>query len=155
MLHRICLSLARHPRVVGCTARVVGALDARDRLARIAALFTFVSHVVAGGDRGDLRDGVDMLVRVAGPEAAPAVLLAALLKAAGERAQVDYARDVVFVRVEIEPADASRLPPHAALIVAGRRGRVYLPLWVRHAKSPLGFLPLPTREGLARRRFIA
>jgi hypothetical protein len=137
-------------------ARVVGAWDARDRLSRVAALFTFVSHLAAGeSEVADLRDGVDVLARVAGPEAAPAVLLAALLKAAGERAQVDYARDLVFVRVEIGPADASRLPPHAALIVARRRGRVYLPLWVRHARSPLGFLPAPTREGLARRRFIA
>ena len=103
----------------------------------------------------DLRDGVDALVHVAGPEAAPAVLLAALLKAAGERAQVDYARDLVFVRIEIGAADAARLPPHAALIVARRRGRLYLPLWVRHSRSPMGFLPQPAREGLARRRFIA
>jgi len=39
--------------------------------------------------------------------------------------------------------------------VARRRARLYLPLWVRHARTPLGFLPRPTREGLARRRFIA
>ncbi|HZM51899.1 MAG TPA: hypothetical protein VFE68_15445, partial [Vicinamibacteria bacterium] len=82
-------------------------------------------------------------------------LLAALLKAAGERASLDYARDLVFVKVEIGPADAARLPPHAALIVARRRARLYLPLWVRHARSPLGFLPQQTREGLAKRRFIA
>jgi hypothetical protein len=129
--------------------------DAADRLARIAALFTFVSHLAGEADGGgELRDGVDVLVRVAGPEAAPAVLLAALLKSVGERAQVDYARDLVFVRVEIDAVDAARLPPHAAL-VAGVRGRMYLPLWVRHGKSAMGFLPLPTREGLARRRFIA
>lgn len=133
---------------------VVSRLGARDRLGRIAALFTFVSHLAGAADAGELRDGVDVLVRVAGPEAAPALLLAALLKSVGERAQVDYARDVVFVRVEIESGDAARLPPHAA-VVAGVRGRLYLPLWVRHAKSPMGFLPLPTREGLARRRFIA
>jgi hypothetical protein len=135
---------------------VVRALDARDRLGRIAALFTFVSQLGAGGDETvELRDGVDVLFRVAGPEAAPAVLLAALLKAAGERAQLDYARDLVFVRVEVDPTDAARLPPHAALIVARRRACLYLPLWVRHARSPLGFLPRPTREGLARRRFVA
>ena len=132
------------------------ALDARDRLSRIAALFTFVSQLVAGESAAaELRDGVDVLVRVAGPEAAPALLLAALLKAAGERAHLDYARDLVFVKVEVDPADAVRLPPHAALIVARRRTRLYLPLWVRHARSPLGFLPRSTREGLARRRFIA
>ena len=132
------------------------ALDARDRLSRIAALFTFVSQLAAGeSEVAELRDGVDVLVRVAGPEAAPALLLAALLKAAGERAHLDYARDLVFVKVEIDPVDAARLPPHAALIVARRRARLYLPLWVRHARSPLGFLPQPTREGLAQRRFIA
>jgi hypothetical protein len=148
------MSLARHPRVILCAARVVHALHARDRLGRIAALFTFVSHLTAdGAGATELRDGVDMLVRVAGPEVAPVVLLAALLKAVGERAQVDYARELMFVRVEIDPADAARLPPHAALIVSRRRGRVYLPLWMRHARSPMGFLPLPTREGLARRRF--
>lgn len=142
--------------MVLAASRVVRALDARDRLARIVALFTFVSQLAAGESAAaELRDGVDVLVRVAGPEAAPALLLAALLKAAGERAQLDYARDLVFVKVEIDPADAARLPPHAALIVARRRARLYLPLWVRHARSPLGFLPRSTREGLARRRFIA
>lgn len=65
-------------------SRVLRAWDARDRLARIAALFTFVSRLVAGESEAvELRDGVDVLVRVAGPEAAPALLLAALLKAAG------------------------------------------------------------------------
>ena len=135
---------------------MVRALDARDRLGRIAALFTFVSQLGVGEDETvELRDGVDVLFRVAGPEAAPAVLLAALLKAAGERAQLDYARDLVFVKVEVDATDAARLPPHAALIVARRRARLYLPLWVPHARSPLGFLPRPTREGLARRRFVA
>ena len=142
--------------MVLAASRVVRAVDARDRLSRIAALFTFVSQLVAGeAPAAELRDGVDVLVRVAGPEAAPALLLAALLKAAGERASLDYARDLVFVKVEIGPADAARLPPHAALIVARRRARLYLPLWVRHARTPLGFLPQRTREGLAKRRFIA
>ena len=155
-LHRLCLALARHPRVVFAAARVVCAYQARDRLGRAAALFTFVSHLAAEGHRGtDLGDGVDVLARVAGADAAPVVLLAALLKAVGERAQVDYARELLFVRLEIDPVDAARLPPHAAVIVARRRGRVYLPLWLRHARSPMGFLPRPTREGLARRRFVA
>ena len=92
--------------MVLAASRVVRALDARDRLARIVALFTFVSQLAAGGSAAaELRDGVDVLVRVAGPEAAPALLLAALLKAAGERAQLDYARDLVFVRVEVDPTD--------------------------------------------------
>jgi len=142
--------------VAAAASRVLGALEPRDRLGRVAALFTFVSHLAKGGEPADgLRDGVDALVRVAGPDAGPAVLLAALLKAAGERAQLDYARDLVFVRVEIAVEDAARLPPHAAVLVARRRGRLYLPLWARHARSPMGFLPLATREGLARRRFIA
>jgi len=155
-LHRLCLALARHPRVVRSAGRVVRELRARDRLGRIAALFTFVSHLARDEQAAaELRDGVDVLVRLAGADTAAAVLLAALLKAAGERAQVDYARELIFVRVEIDPAEAVRLPPHAALIVARRRGRFYLPLWVRHARSAMGFLPRPTREGLARRRFIA
>ena len=131
------------------------ALEARDRLGRIAALFTFVGELAGDGGAFGMRDGVDALARVAGAETAQALVLAALLKAAGERAQVDYTREVVFVRVEIEPAEAARLPPHAALIVARRRGRCYLPLWVRPARGALGFLPRPAREGLARRRFIA
>ena len=137
-------------------ARILRALDARDRLSRVAALFTFVSQLAAGErEAAELRDGVDVLVRVAGPEVAPALLLAALLKAAGERASLDYARDLVFVKVEVDARDAARLPPHAALIVSRRRARLYLPLWMPHARSPLGFLPLGTREGLAKRRFIA
>jgi hypothetical protein len=155
-VHGLCLALARHPQLVLHAGRVLRALGARDRLGRIAALFTFVSHLAEGGPAcSDLRDGVDLLFRIAGAETAPAVLLAALLKAAGERAQVDYARELVFVRVEIDPRDVARLPPFAAPMVARRRGRCYLPLWVGHARSPLGFLPRPTREGLARRRFIA
>lgn len=155
-MHRLCLALARHPQVVRSAARVVRALRARDRLGRIAALFTFVAHL-SRDDRvsPELRDGVDVLVRLAGTDTAAAVLLAALLKAAGERAQVDYAREIVFVRVEIEPLEAGRLPPHAALIVARRRGRCYLPLWIREMRGAMGFLPRATREGLARRRFIA
>lgn len=135
---------------------MVRALGARDRLGRLAALFTFVSHLFRDPGAGrELRDGVDVLVRLAGTHTAAAVLLAALLKAAGEKAQVDYARELVFVRVEIDPREAARLPPHAALIVARRRGRCYLPLWIRQAPSALGFLPREEREGLARRRFIA
>lgn len=142
--------------MVLCASRVARSFDARDRLGRIAALFTFVGHLIAGREGAvELGDGVAALVRIVGPEAAPAVLLAALLKAVGERAQLDYARDLVFVRVEIDPLEVRRLPPHAALIVSRRRGRVYLPLWARHARSPIGFLPRPTRDGLARRRFIA
>ena len=142
--------------MVRAASRVVGALGARDRLARIAALFTFVSYLSReDAAAAELRDGVDVLVRLAGTDTAGAVLLAALLKAAGERAQVDYARGLVFVRVEIEPREAVRLPPHAALIVTRCRGRCYLPLWIRHAKGAMGFLPRGTREGLARRRFIA
>ena len=79
ILHRLCLSLARHRRVARVAAMVVIRLDARDRLGRIAALFTFVSRLAGAADAGELRDGVDVLVRLAGPEAAPALLLAALL----------------------------------------------------------------------------
>jgi hypothetical protein len=141
--------------VVLAASRVVRALDARDRLARIAASSRSCrSSWPARRRRRSCATGWTCSCGGrTGGGARP--LLAALLKAAGERASLDYARDLVFVKVEIDPADARRLPPHAALIVARRRARLYLPLWVRHARTPLGFLPRSTREGLARRRFIA
>ena len=115
-----------------------------------------MSQLAAGESAAaELRDGVDALVQVAGPEAAPAVLLAALLKAAGERAQLDYARDLVFVKVEIDPADAARLPRTPPSIVARRRGAAVPAAVGAPLAQPDGVPARSTREGLARRRFIA
>lgn len=122
----------------------------RDRLARLAAVFTFVNTLVnvPSPPEGDCRDGVDLLLRLAGEQEGPAVILCALLLAIGERAVVDYAPGMAFVRVEIEVSDFARLPPHAGPFAA--RGRYFLPLDPRQARGPLGFLPRPAREALSR-----
>lgn len=122
----------------------------RDRLARIAAVFTFVNTLVnvPPAPDGEFRDGVDWLLGLAGEHEGPAVILCALLQALGERAAIDYVPGMAFVRVEIEVADLPRLPPHAGLIAA--RGRVFIPLDPRQARSPLGFLPRPAREALSK-----
>lgn len=119
-------------------------------MARLAAVFTFVGHLVevpAASD-GEPRDGVDLLLLLAGEEEGPAVILAAMLQALGERAAVDYAPGMAFVRVQLGFEDLARLPPHAGLFAS--RGRYYLPLDARQARSPLGFLPRPVREALRR-----
>jgi len=125
---------------------------AHDRLGRIASVFSFVGHLVDVPAARRARDGADLLLALAGVESGPAVILAALLQALGERAQLEYTREMVFVRVELDPADLRRLPPHAALVLRlSRRGRYLLPLDPRRARSPLGFLPQPVRRALERR----
>jgi hypothetical protein len=127
----------------------------RDRLSRIAAVFTFVGHLVDAPPPpdGELRDGVDALLMLAGEQEGPAVILSAMLQALGERATVDYAPGLAFVRVELEWTDLARLPPHAGLMLS--RGRYYLPLDARQARSPLGFLPRPVREAMKQERLEA
>ena len=122
----------------------------RDRLARLAAVFTFVNTLVnvPAPPDGECRDGVDLLLGLAGEQEGPAVILCALLLAIGERAAIDYVPGMAFVRVEIDVADLARLPPHAGPIAA--RGRYFLPLDPRQARSPLGFLPRPAREALSK-----
>ncbi|HLA76985.1 MAG TPA: hypothetical protein VJU18_05330 [Vicinamibacteria bacterium] len=129
------------------------------RLARIAAVFTFVSHLVdvPPSDQGEARDGVDALLGLAGEDEGPAVILAALLQAAGERATLEEAGGIVFVAVGLEALEVARLPPHAGLLIssdpAAPSGLAYrLPLDPRQSRSPLGFLPLAVREALLRDR---
>ncbi|HET7293079.1 MAG TPA: hypothetical protein VFM88_11680 [Vicinamibacteria bacterium] len=115
---------------------------ARDRMGRVAAAFTFVGHLVdvpqpPDGD-GQYRDGVDVLLALAGEQEGPAVILAALLLALGEKASVDYAPGMAFVRIEIDPTDLPRVPPFARLVFA--RGRCYLPLDASAARGSLGVL---------------
>jgi hypothetical protein len=138
--------------VVEFARDLVEAYGARDRLGRLAAVFTFVGHLVdlPQPEGGDPRDGVDVLLTLAGEQEGPAVILAALLQALGERAAVDYVPGMPFVRVELETADLARLPPHSGLFASG--GRCYLPLDARQARTPLGFLPRPALEVLRRRR---
>jgi hypothetical protein len=140
-LHSLALSLARQPDVAGFARALARVPAVRDRLGRIAAVFTFVNTLVnvpASAD-GRMRDGVDVLLRLAGEENGPAVILCALLQALGERASIVCGPGRSFVRVEVEARDFPRLPPHAGLFSC--RGRYYIPLDAREARSPLGFLP--------------
>jgi hypothetical protein len=122
-----------------------------DRLGRVASVFSFVCHLVDVPQAGRSPDGSDFLLALAGVEHGPAVILASLLQALGERVQLEHTREMVFVRVQLDANDLDRLPPHARLLF-GRRGRGYLlPLDPRRARSPLGFLPAPVREALDRR----
>ena len=127
----------------------------QDRIGRIAGLFTFVGLLVDVPAAGRARDGADVLLALAGMEDGPAVILAALLLALGERAQLEYTREMVFVRVQLEPSDLRRLPPHAVLLLKrGRRGGFLLPLDARRARIPLGFLPRPVRQILEARAVV-
>ena len=151
-LRDLTISLARNPDVVEFARSVADGWHARDRIGRVAAAFTFVSHLVdvpALEDDG-VRDGVDHLLHLAGVREGPPVILCALLQALGERACLDEASGLPFVRVEIDAGDLARLPPHAGPFVD--RGRVYLPLDSRDARSALGFLPRPMRDALETRR---
>jgi hypothetical protein len=116
------------------------------RLARVAAVFSFVARLVDGEE--PLRDDrVARLLWIVGRDRGPAVILASLLLALGERARVDCTREIAFVRVALEAQDLALLPPHARLHGDGRR----LDLDPRRAAAPLGFLPRPVRDVLARR----
>jgi hypothetical protein len=156
-LHSLSLSLARQPRIIAFSRSLVRGLPPRDRLARIAAVFTFVSQAV------DLRvatgvgprAGLAALVRMAGEDQSAALVLCAMLQALGERARVERTRELAFVRVEVDVRDVARLPPHTLLIVTRGAPRYSLPLDARRARSPLGFLPRPVRQALSRRRGIA
>lgn len=138
-LHALSISLARSPDVVDFARRLVQDYRARDRMGRVAAVFTFVGHLVGVPAPEDgCRDGVDVLLALAGEDEGPAVILAALLLALGEKATVDYAPGMAFVRLELDPTDLPRLPPFAHLV--SQRGRFYLPLDARTPRATLGLL---------------
>jgi len=138
--------------VVVFARRLVRRIRREDRIGRVACVFTFVGHLVDAPRSRGIRDGTDALLALAGFRDGPAVILAALLQALGERAQIEHAREMVFVRVELDSSDLLRLPPHAALVLRrARRGRFLLPLDPRRARIPLGFLPQPVRQALDRR----
>jgi hypothetical protein len=157
-LHGLSLSLARQPGFVAFSRSLVRRVPARDRLARIAAVFAFVSQAAdlrraPAGPRGGI-PGLHALAMIAGEDQGASLVLCALLQALGERARVERTRELAFVRVEVDLRDVARLPPHAGLIVT-RGQRYYLPLDARRARSPLGFLPRDVREALSLRRGIA
>jgi hypothetical protein len=149
LLHALCLALARHRPLIECALSLARPHEGRGRVPRLAAVFAFVGQLAddSSPDRGG---GLDWLRRLTDEEDAPSVLLAALLLALGERAQLDFTRELPFVRVELQPADVARLPPHALVLQAGPR--IFLALACRHRRSPLGFIPRDARLGLARRR---
>jgi hypothetical protein len=147
-LQDLAVSLARSGEIVAFARALARVSRVRDRLARIAAVFSFVGALVEVPPSHGMRDGVDVLLSLAGEQEGPAVILCSLLQALGERASVHYAPGMAFVRVELLPEDLSRLPPHAGVFSSG--GRFYLPLDARRARRPLGFLPRPARESLVR-----
>jgi len=150
VLRELALSLARNPDVVGFARELLRRVPGGDRVGRLAALFTFVSHLVdvPPAREAACRDGVEHLLLLAGEDEGPAVILAALLLASGEKASIEWSPGFAFVRVEIAFEDLQRLPPHAGLL--RRAGRFYLPLDARRARGPLGFLPRLARAALAR-----
>jgi hypothetical protein len=148
-LNALSLSLARQADVIEFSRTLVQ--RQRDRLGRITTVFTFVSHLVdvPPAPPEEPRDGVDCLLALAGDQEGPAVILAALLMALGERVHIECTPQIVFVRAELEPADMARLPPYTHLMVA--RERFFIPLDPRCSRSPLGFLPQPARAWYRRR----
>jgi hypothetical protein len=117
-------------------------------MARVTAAYTFVRRLSQGEMEGRVALTLAGLARAVGPDASAAVLLTALLLALGEHAEVDYARELVFVRVALRPEDLHHLPPHAAVLA--KDGRPFLAL-AAAGRIPLGYLPGPVREGLGRR----
>ncbi len=119
-------------------------------MARVATAFSFVNHLVSlpQSPVSECRDGLDVMVALAGEQEGPAMILAALLQALGERASVDYAPGMAFVRVEVLFEDLAKLPPWANLMVAS--GRYYIPLDARRARGPLAHLPQPVRQAMLR-----
>jgi hypothetical protein len=87
------------------------------------------------------------LLALAGADEGPSVILAALLLALGERASVQYRPGLTFVRVELRAEDVTRLPPHASLL--SRRGRLFILLDARRARSPFAFVPGLAQRALA------
>lgn len=145
-VHDLSIALARMPEMVELSRAVAGQQTRSDRLARIASLYTFVAYLCEDPMAGVQRwyDGVDELMRVVGRQRGPAVALAALLRASGEHVELRDVAGICYVQVEVDAADLSKLPPHASLIE--KRGRMYLPLDPRRARSPLGFVPLWVRQ---------
>lgn len=147
-MHSLSLSLARHSGLVACARRIVHARAGR--LARIAALFVFVQRIAAAeaarrarvheAHDGELSDG-DLA----------AAVLSAMLRASGERATVEYTREMAFVRVTVASRDVARLPPWAR-VLASPAGGLDLALAPRGRWLPAGYLPAAVTAALERRR---
>jgi hypothetical protein len=147
-LHSLSLALARHPAVVA-HAWVLTRGRAQ-RLGRIAAIFAFV-HGLAAAER--LRRARVRDFRMAGLREGDvaAALLSAMLRAAGERARLEYTREMAIVRVAVGGGDVSALPPWARLLSSPAGLEVALA--PRRQWTPAGYLPPVVGAGLRRRRF--
>jgi hypothetical protein len=74
-----------------------------------------------------------------------------MLRVAGERARVEYTREMAFVRVAVAGADVRLLPPWARLLRSAAGGlEVGLAPGVRWL--PAGYLPPEVRGALQSRR---
>lgn len=149
-LHEASLALARNPDVAAFARALVAGAPRHDRLGRLALIFTFVSHLARSSPpAGGVRDGLDFLLALLAEDEGPALVLTALLLALGERAAIERAGRLAFARVELPVDDVARLPPHACLL--RRRGRYFIPLDARGARSPFAFLPQLAQRALAPR----
>jgi hypothetical protein len=144
--HDLAIALARD-RAVGAFARELIKAAPPDRIARLTAVFTFVAHLMAcPPPEEEPRDGFDVLLALAGERSGPAVILAALLKALGEKAALRSQGGASLVACELGDEDLERLPPHAAVLYRGRRALVLLD--PRSARTPFGFVPCRLQEAL-------
>ena len=149
-LRSLGIALARRPDFVTFARGLAARTPPGDRLARVAAAFHFVGQLVeaAPDPAGRPRQGLLALLDHVGADRGPAVILAGLLLALGERAHIECLREMAFVGVELGEVDLPRLPPYARLWMA--RGRRLLPLDARGGR-PLGFLAGPLRQALEKR----
>jgi hypothetical protein len=91
------------------------------------------------------RDGTRMVLALAGRDHGPAVILAAMLLALGERALLLATGAASLVRVRIGSRELAALPPYATVV---RSAGWYLVLDPRSARRPLGFVPRPIRHAM-------
>jgi hypothetical protein len=147
-VHSLSLALARHPGLVAYTWTLTRAR--RGRVARIAVIFAFVGRLAAAeaARRARARELREAGLREGDVAAA---LLWAMLRAAGERASVEYTREMAFVRVAVAGADVSRLPPWAR-VLRSPSGRLDMALAPRGSWTPAGYLPPAVRGALQGRR---
>ena len=148
MLHSLSLALARHPGLVAYTRTLIRAR--RERLARIALILEFVRRLAAAEA---IRRARAQELREAGLREGdvPAALLWAMLRAAGERARVEYTRERALVCVAVGGADVRLLPPWARLLRSAAGGLEVGLLPTGHW-TPAGYLPPEVRGALQSRR---
>ncbi len=151
--HALVVALARDPSLVRFARRLVREIPPRDRLARVATLFTFVRGLIEA-PRGPRRAAHVLVVGLASLPEGPALLLGGLLLALGERVRLEDTRELTFVRVAIGLGELRRLPPHAVILFDRAGRRCDLSLDPRAPGGALGFLPRPVRRGIGRRRAL-